>query len=306
MRGSGTWMVFLALLRGAKAILSRTFDPVQVLRLVSAEEATVLGVIGDAMARPIADELAAHPDQYDLSSLVVLVSGAALLSRSVREQIQAMCPNLLIVDSFGSTESGINGQLGQARDGWRRLAPSESVIVLDEALRPVGPGGIGHIAVSGHVPLGYYGDEAATKATFPVINGTRWALLGDMAEVDRDGSIIVAGRGAMCINTGGEKVFPEEVEQALKGHRAVMDALVAGVPDERFGERAAAVVSLRPGMSAGTDASQEHCTMTLARYKVPVRIDFVTQVMRSPVGKAHYRWARAVLAGQEPAPPRPS
>jgi hypothetical protein len=170
-----------------------------------------------------------------------------LLSRSVREQIQAMCPNLLIVDSFGSTESGINGQLGQARDGWRRLAPSESVIVLDEALRPVGPGGIGHIAVSGHVPLGYYGDEAATKATFPVINGTRWALLGDMAEVDRDGSIIVAGRGAMCINTGGEKVFPEEVEQALKGHPAVMDALVAGVPDERFGERAAAVVSLRPG-----------------------------------------------------------
>ena len=258
------------------------------------------------MARPIFDELAAHPDQYDLSSLVFLTSGGALLSRSVREQIQALCPNLLIVDSSGSSESGINGELGQAEDGWRRLAPRGNVTVLDEALRPVGPGGIGHIATSGHVPLGYYGDEAATKATFPVIDGARWALLGDMAQVDDDGSIIVLGRGAMCINTGGEKVFPEEVEQALKGHPAVMDTLVAGVPDERFGERVAAVVSLRPGAPADPDALREHCRMTLAGYKVPVRIEFVTQVMRSPVGKADYRWARAVLAGQEPASARSS
>jgi 3-oxocholest-4-en-26-oate---CoA ligase len=305
MHASGTWLVLFALLIGSKGILSRKFDPAQVLRLVSAEEATGLGVIGDAMARPIADELAAHPDQYDLSSLVVLVSGGALLSRSVREQIQAMCPNLLIVDSFASSESGGTGELGQAGDGRRRLAPSESVIVLDEALRPVGPGGIGHIAKSGHVSLGYYGDEAATKATFPVIDGARWALPGDVAQVDDDGSIIVFGRGVMCINTGGEKVFPEEVEQALKGHPAVMDALVAGVPDERFGERVAAVVSLRLGTSADPDALREHCRVTLAGYKVPVRIELVTQVMRSPVGKADYRWARAVLAGQEPAPPRP-
>jgi 3-oxocholest-4-en-26-oate---CoA ligase len=305
MHGSGTWLVLFTLLIGAKVILSRTFDPAQALRLASAEEARALSVIGDAMARPIFDELAAHPDRYDLSSLVFLTSGGALLSRSVREQIQALCPNLLIVDSFGSTESGINGELGQAEDGRRRLTPHENVTVLDEALRPVAPGGIGHIATSGHVPLGYYGDDAATKATFPVINGARWALLGDMAQVDNDGSIIVLGRGTMCINTGGEKVFPEEVEQALKGHPAVMDALVAGVPDERLGERAAAVVSLRPGTSAGTDALREHCKMTLAGYKVPVRIEFVTQVMRSPIGKADYRWARAVLAGQEPAPARP-
>jgi 3-oxocholest-4-en-26-oate---CoA ligase len=277
----------------------------QALRLVSAEKATALVVIGDAMARPIADELAAHPGEYNLSSLVVLGSGAALLSRSVREQIQAMCPNLLIIEAFGSSESGNDSQLGQGEDGQRRVVHRGNVTVLDEALRPVGPGGIGQIARSGHVPLGYYGDEAATKATFPVIGGVRWALLGDMAEVDRDSSIIFLGRGSMCINTGGEKVYPEEVEQVLKAHPAVMDALVAGIPDERFGERVAAVVALRPGAAADTDALREHCRGTLAGYKVPARIRFVAQVTRSPSGKADYRWARAVLAGPEPAPSGP-
>jgi acyl-CoA synthetase (AMP-forming)/AMP-acid ligase II len=164
---------------------------------------------------------------------------------------------------------------------------------------------MGQIARSGHVPLGYYGDDAATKATFPVIDGVRWVQLGDMAEVDLDGSIIFLGRGSMCINTGGEKVYPEEVEQALKAHPAVMDALVAGIPDERFGERVAAVVSLRPSTAADTDALREHCRETLAGYKIPARIRFVTQVRRSPSGKADYRWARAVLAGQEPAPSGP-
>jgi acyl-CoA synthetase (AMP-forming)/AMP-acid ligase II len=305
MHGGGTYPVFLTLLTGRTAVLSRKFDPARALRLVSAEKATALVVIGDAMARPIADELATHPGEYDLSSLVALGSGAALLSRSVREQLQAMCPDLLIIESFGSSESGSDSQLSQGEDGQRRVVHRGNVTVLDEALRPVGPGGIGQIARSGHVPLGYYGDDAATKATFPVIGGVRWALLGDMAEVDRDGSIIFLGRGSMCINTGGEKVYPEEVEQALKAHPAVIDALVAGVPDERFGERVAAVVALRPGTAADTDALREHCRGTLAGYKVPARITFVAQVQRSPSGKADYRWARAVLAGPEPAPSGP-
>ena len=297
MHGGGTLSVLMALLTGMKAVLSRKFDPAQALRLISAEQATGLVVVGDAMARPIADELAAHPGEYDLSSLIYLTSGAALLSRSVREQIQAMCPSLLISEGFGSSESGADSQLSQGVDGRRRVVHRGNMTVLDGALRPVEPGGIGQIARSGHVPLGYYGDDVATKATFPVINGVRWALLGDMAEVDRDGSIIFLGRGSMCINTGGEKVYPEEVEQALKAHPAVMDALVAGVPDERFGERVAAVVSLRPGTAADTDALREHCRRTLAGYKVPARIRFVAQVRRSPSGKADYRWARAVLAG---------
>jgi 3-oxocholest-4-en-26-oate---CoA ligase len=305
MHGGGMYPVFITLLTGRTAVLSRKFDPAQVLRVVSAEKATILVVIGDAMARPIADELAAHPGEYDLSSLVVLGSGAALLSRSVREQIQAMCPDLLIIEAFGSSESGNDSQLSQGEDGQRRVVHRGNMTVLDEALRPVGPGGVGQIARSGHVPLGYYGDERATKATFPVIGGVRWALLGDMAEVDRDGSIIFLGRGSMCINTGGEKVYPEEVEQVLKAHPAVMDALVAGIPDERFGERVAAVVALRPGTAADTDALREHCRGTLAGYKVPARIRFVTEVGRSPSGKADYRWARAVLTGPEPAPSGP-
>jgi 3-oxocholest-4-en-26-oate---CoA ligase len=303
MHGAGTLTVFLALMVGTKVILSRKFDPAQALRLAGAEQATGLLVVGDAMTRPIADELAAHPGQYDLSSLVLLASSGVRLSPSVREQLLAMCPNLLISDAFGSSEAGAAGQLSEGEDGRPRLIPRGNATVLDEAMRPVGPGGTGQIARSGHVPLGYYGDEAATKATFPVIDGMRWALLGDMAEVDRDGSIIVLGRGSMCINTGGEKVYPEEVEQALTAHPAVIDALVAGIPDERFGERVAAVVSLRPGAAADSDALREHCRGTLAGYKVPARIRFVTQVRRSPTGKADYRWARAVLAGPEPAPP---
>jgi len=307
MHVGGTMTVFIALLNGWRAVLSPKFDPAQALRLVSAEAEGAMGlsVIGDAMARPIADELAAHPDQYDLSALLILSSGGVRLSPSVREQFLAMCPNLFISDSFGSSETGINGQVGQGEDDRPRLIPRGNVTVLDEALRPIEPGGTGWIATSGYVPLGYYGDDAATKATFPVIDGVRWALLGDMAEVDRDGSIIVLGRGSMCINTGGEKVYPEKVEQALTAHPAVMDALVAGIPDERFGERVAAVVSLRPGTATATDALREHCRETLAGYKVPARITFVPEVRRFPTGKADYRWARAVLAGQEPAPSGP-
>lgn len=248
------------------------------------------------MARPLVDELAAHPGEYDLSSLFIFGSGGALLSASVRAQLHEMYPSLYITDRFGASETGTDGELASARGERPRLAHSGNVQVLDDALRPVAPGGTGRIAKSGHVPLGYYGDEAATRATFPVIDGVRWALLGDMARVDEDGSIVVLGRGSTCINTGGEKVFPEEVEQALKAHPAVLDAVVAGVPDERFGERVAAVVSLRTGASADAEALRAHCRDSLAGYKVPARVEFVPVVVRSPSGKADYRWARQALA----------
>ena len=275
-------------------------------RLAETERAMALAVVGDAMARPIADELAAHPHRYDLSSLFVLGSGGALLSPAVREQIQGLLPNLYITDRFGASETGTDGQLDRAQDGRARLTHSGNVQVLDEHLRPVRPGGTGRIAKSGHVPLGYYGDEPATRATFPVIDGVRWALLGDLGRVEEDGSIVVLGRGSTCINTGGEKVFPEEVEQALKAHPAVLDAVVAGIPDDRFGERVAAVVELRSGAAASADALREHCRATLAGYKVPARITFVPTVVRSPSGKADYRWARSVLAEAPPDDLRPN
>jgi acyl-CoA synthetase (AMP-forming)/AMP-acid ligase II len=301
MHGAGTYTLFSALLLGAKVVISPRFDAADTLALVAAEKAMALAVVGDAMARPLADELAAHPGKYDLSSLYIFGSGGALLSASVRTQLQEMYPNLYITDRFGASETGTDGELSRSDSSSKpQLVHSGNVQVLDDALRPVAPGGIGRIAKSGHVPLGYYGDAVATRATFPVIDGVRWALLGDLARVAEDGSIVVLGRGPTCINTGGEKVFPEEVEQVLKAHPAVLDAVVAGVADKRFGERVAAVVSLRTGLSANAEALRAHCRDSLAGYKVPARVEFVPVVVRSPSGKADYPWARQLLA----VPPR--
>ncbi len=297
MHGSGTYTIFTAFLLASKVVITRRFDAARIAALLAGERVTVTAVVGDAMARPIADELAAHPGRYDLSSWLVFGSGGALLSPSVREQLLAVRPGLFITDRFGSSETGTDGQI-ERDGGGARLIPQATVCVVDEDRRPVGPGGTGWIAKSGHVPLGYFGDEAATAATVPEINGQRWAILGDMARVEQDGSIVVLGRGSTCINTGGEKVFPEEVEQALKSHPAVLDALVAGMPDERFGERVAAVVELRAGTATvDAQALREHCRSAIAGYKVPARIVFVPRVVRSPAGKADYRWARGVLAG---------
>lgn len=298
MHGSGTYTIFTAFLMASKVVLTRRFDPARIAALIGEEKIMLMAVVGDAMARPIADELAAHPGRYDLSSWAVLGSGGALLSPAVRQQVLAVRPELFITDRFGSSETGTDGQVDRGEGGQPRLIPQLSVLVVDEDLRPVGPGGTGWIAKSGHVPLGYFGDEAATARTFPVIDGVRWAVLGDMARVEDDGSIVVLGRGSTCINTGGEKVFPEEVEQALKSHPAVLDALVAGVPDERYGERVAAVVELRAEATAvSEDELREHCRACVAGYKVPARIEFVPTVVRSPSGKADYRWARTVLTG---------
>jgi acyl-CoA synthetase (AMP-forming)/AMP-acid ligase II len=297
MHGAGTYTLFTAFLLASTVVISRRFDAANVLSLIGAEKCMAVAIVGDAMARPIADELAAHGDSYDLSSWYILGSGGALLSHSVREQIQALRPELYITNRFGASETGTDGEFqptGAA--GQQRLAVSPTVCVVDESLRPVGPGGIGRLARAGHVPLGYFGDPEATASTFPVIDGVRWALLGDLARVEDDGSIVVLGRGSTCINSGGEKVFPEEVEQALKSHPSVLDAVVAGIPDERFGERVAAVVSPREGGGpADAEALREHCRGMLAGYKVPARIELVPAVVRSPAGKADYRWAREVL-----------
>ncbi|HVB45343.1 MAG TPA: AMP-binding protein [Streptosporangiaceae bacterium] len=298
MHGSGTYTIFTAFLMASKVVITRKFDAAKVVRLMQTEQIALVAVVGDAMARPIADEIAAHPDQYDLSAWLVLGSGGALLSQSVREQLVSVRPGLFVTDRFGSSETGTDGQIERDQGGQPRLIAPWNVRVLGDDLRPAGPGEIGRIAKSGHVPLGYYGDEAATAATFPVIDGERWALLGDLALVEDDGSIVVLGRGATCINTGGEKVFPEEVEQALKSHPAVLDVLVVGVPDTRYGERVAAVVQRRAGAEAAdAEVLREHCRASVAGYKVPARVEFVPEVARSPSGKPDYRWARGVLAG---------
>ena len=246
MHGAGTYTLFTAFLLASTVVISRKFDPVKVLSLIGSERVMAVAIVGDAMARPLADELAANLDKYDLSPWYILGSGGALLSDSVRDQIQALRPELYITNRFGASETGTDGEFQRARTGGaggQRLAVSPTVCVVDDELRPVGPGGTGRLARAGHVPLGYFGDPLATASTFPVIDGVRWALLGDLARVEPDGSIEVLGRGSTCINSGGEKVFPEEVEQALKSHPEVLDAVVAGVPDDRFGERVGGGVS---------------------------------------------------------------
>jgi acyl-CoA synthetase (AMP-forming)/AMP-acid ligase II len=186
---------------------------------------------------------------------------------------------------------------GATADKGLRITVNERTTVPDESLRPVAPGSgvIGRLAQRGRVPLGYYKGQAKTAATFPEIDGVRWSLLGDMAMVEEGGTIHVLGRGSQCINTGGEKVFPEEVEATLKGHPAVYDALVAGVSEPKYGQRVSAVVQLRPEVAPpGDEALAAHCRERLAGYKVPRSYVLVDQVVRSPSGKPDYRWAKEV------------
>jgi acyl-CoA synthetase (AMP-forming)/AMP-acid ligase II len=297
MHGAGTYTMYTAFLLGATVVMMRRFDAAESLALIDAEQVVSVAVVGDAMVRPLVDEMSANPGKYDLSTWLVLGSGGALFSDSVRDQLLALKPGMLVMNRFGASETGSDGQFEIGSDGLPRLVGASNVLVVDDELKPVAPGQSGHLAKSGHVPLGYYGDLAATAATFPVVDGVRWAVMGDLARLAEDGSIVVLGRGATCINTGGEKVFPEEVEQALKAHPAVLDAVVAGIADERFGERVAAVVQLRPGFGeVDEDELREHCRAAVAGYKVPTRVEFVGELVRSPTGKADYRWAREVLA----------
>ncbi|MEW2359108.1 acyl-CoA synthetase [Spirillospora sp. NPDC029432] len=300
MHGAAAYNLLTALFTGASTILMRRYDPVETLRLLDREKPLVVTVVGDAIARPLADAVRAHGSEYDLSSWTVLGSGGAILSRSVQEEFAELRPGIFINNGFGASESGVDGTITVGSDGLMRLAAGPRVTVVDAAMRPIAPGSdeTGYVARTGHVPLGYHNDPEKTARTFPVIDGTRWSILGDMARIEADGTIVVLGRGSGCINTGGEKVFPEEVEQALKSHPAVMDALVAGVPDERFGERVAAVVELRPGAvpPPSADDLRAHCREQLAGYKIPAAIAFTESVVRSPSGKADYRWAKRVLA----------
>jgi acyl-CoA synthetase (AMP-forming)/AMP-acid ligase II len=211
----------------------------------------------------------------------------------------ATFPRVLINDGFGSSETGAQGThrnpAGDTDEGRPRFKPmDDTTVVLDEETRtPVEPGSdtVGRVAMRGHIPLGYHNDPEKTAATFVTIDGVRWVITGDMATVDDDGTINLLGRGSGCINTGGEKVFAEEVETVLKRHGGVYDAVVVGVPDERWGQSVAAVVQPVEGTAPTTEDLESHCREHLAGYKVPRRILLVDEVVRSPVGKADYRWA---------------
>jgi len=307
MHASAHWLAFTMLFGGGKVVTlpGGHFDPAAAWRLVGTEAVNILVVVGDAMARPLLDELGAHPGRYDTSSLMALGSGGAVLSAGSKKRLAEMLPGRIVADAFGSSETGQMGGSAGGDDpyGAPRLHVDDRTDVLDDDLRPVAPGSgvVGHLARSGHIPLGYLGDADKTAATFVEAGGRRWALPGDMASVADDGTITVLGRGSLCINTGGEKVYPNEVEATLLGCRGVEDVVVVGVPDERFGERVVAVVQPRAGAAVDSDDLRAQCRGKLAGYKVPRQVVVADAIVRSPAGKADYRWARR-LAEAAPAP----
>ncbi|MGW7053986.1 acyl-CoA synthetase [Streptomyces sp. NPDC054887] len=301
MHGTSTLTAFIGFFFGQRVVLHRKFVPHEVLRTIEREKVTSVSLVGDAMLLPLIDALDGPLKGADCSSLFSVSSSGAILSQTVREQFLALVPNVMLLNNFGSSESGFNGTAtddsGPGR-GFRLRVNSRTAVVDPVTHVPVAPGVVGRVAQRGHVPLGYYNDRKKTAETFFEADGERWVLLGDMATVDEEGIVTVLGRGSQCINTGGEKVYPEEVEQALKSHPDVYDALVAGVPDEKWGNRVAAVVQLRGGADApGLGAIQDHCRSRLAGYKIPRQLVIAPEIQRSPSGKADYRWARSVAAG---------
>ncbi|MFD3816103.1 acyl-CoA synthetase [Streptomyces rubiginosohelvolus] len=303
MHGTSTLTAFIGFNFGQRVVVHRKFVPDEVLRTIEKEKVTSVSLVGDAMLRPLIDCLKGSLRGTDCSSLFSVSSSGAIMSDSVRAEFQALVPTALLLNNFGSSESGFNGTAtadSGPEKGFRVQVNARTAVVDPVTYEPVAPGEPGRIAQRGHVPLGYYNDPAKTADTFFRRGDERWVLLGDMATVDADGIVTVLGRGSQCINTGGEKVYPEEVEQALKSHADVYDALVAGVPDERWGNRVAAVVQLREGADALTlDAVQAHCRTRLAGYKIPRALVLADRIQRSPSGKADYRWAKAVAAGAQ-------
>ncbi|MFG2594813.1 acyl-CoA synthetase [Streptomyces sp. NPDC048462] len=305
MHGTSTLTAFIGFNFGQRVVLHRKFVPHEVLRTIEREKVTSVSLVGDAMLRPLIDALKGPLKGTDCSSMFSVSSSGAVMSDSVRAEFQALVPNVMLLNNFGSSESGFNGTAtadSGPKNGFRLRMNSRTAVVDPATFELAAPGVPGRIAQRGHVPLGYYNDPRKTAETFFRKGEERWVLLGDMATVDAEGIVTVLGRGSQCINTGGEKVYPEEVEQALKAHPDVYDALVAGAPDARWGSQVAAVVQLREGADVPSlDDVQAHCRTRLAGYKIPRHLVIAPQIRRSPSGKADYRWARSVVAPAGPA-----
>jgi len=302
IHGAAMWGALIAMFSGGKAVLQpgRSFNAKRVCELVARERPHSMALVGDAMALPLIDELVANPGAYDMSGLFVIASAGAVLSDSVQKRLNEVLPNSYVMNNFGATETGHQGAAAADKgfEGRTSFNMDANTNVFDEDFKPVvkGSGKVGRLARTGRLPVGYYNDPVKTAATFRVIDGARWVLPGDFATIEADGRVTLLGRGANCINTGGEKVFPEEVEEVLKSHPDVYDALVVGVDDPRWMQRVAAVVSPRPGKTPTLEELQAHCRKLIAGYKVPRDLRLVESVSRMPSGKPDYAWARKQLS----------
>ncbi|WP_028933653.1 acyl-CoA synthetase [Pseudonocardia spinosispora] len=304
IHGAAQWGVLLTLFCCDTAVLMPRFDADEAWRAIDRHKANIVTFVGDAMARPLIE--AYEAGDYDGSSVMAMSSHAALFSPAVQQRVMAALPNVVLTDAIGSSESGFNGIQMVSKDsrptGGPRVSPGADVIVIDEDGRqvPSGSGRVGKVGRGGHIPYGYYKDPEKTKALFVEVDGTRYAVPGDFARMETDGTMTLLGRGNVSINTGGEKVFPEEVEGALKAHPDVFDALVIGVPDERLGQQVGAVVQPRPGARPGLEALDAHLRTYIAGYKVPRVLWLVDEVGRTPSGKPDYRWAVEHATANEP------
>ncbi len=310
MHAAAQWTTLSWLFSGAKTVLMPgRLDPAKVWQAIADHGVNAITLVGDAVARPLVDAWAAEPDRWDVSALFAISNGGAPMSPSVKARLAELFPGRAIVDGFGSSESGVQGsqrmakqEAGSSGGGLARFTPGPATGVFDEDLRPVGPGSgvVGRVANAGRLPVGYLNDPDKTASTFVEVDGRRYCFTGDMATVEPDGSIQLLGRGSQCINTGGEKVFPEEVELALLDHPGVGDALVVGLPDERWGSAVTAVVAATDPASPPTlDDLRDRLRTTLAGYKLPKRLVVVEEVQRTAAGKADYRWAKAAAGAAE-------
>jgi 3-oxocholest-4-en-26-oate---CoA ligase len=300
MHGASWWYACIQLLAGNKLVLNdqRSLNGEHVWEICEREKVNAVQIVGDAMAIPLLDSLEANPGRWDLSSIFNVGSGGAVFSEAKQEGFRKHFPNVFITNSFGSSESGQmgmdNGQR-KSESGLGNVTRSEfmDVIVEEEGQprRHAQRGETGIFARSGYIPVGYYNDPEKTAKTFVEVDGKTWLLTGDAAKLEEDGSITVFGRGSNCINSGGEKIFPEEVEDALKAHKGVFDALVVGTPDERWGSKVTAVVQPRENVKLTLKDVQEHCRKHIAGYKVPRELHIITHVPRAPSGKPDYKSA---------------
>ncbi len=299
MHGGGSWITKIVLLSGGAITLycEAHFDAHKVLRLVEEQKPMSLMVVGDAMARPLADAMEEH--QYELSTLVSFGTGGAMLSPTLKRRLHRLLPHAMILDSFGASETGRLGSVEDlsGADDRIRFKMHDDAAVLDENLQAIAPGSeqTGILCCRGYIPLGYYKDEEKNASTFVTdADGVRWVVTGDHARVHPDGTVELLGRGSQCINSGGEKIFPEEVEGVLKQHPAVYDAVVVGAPHERFGQQVTAVVQAAKGTRPSLEELQAHCKELLSDYKCPRALVLSEQCPRTPPGKPDYRAARAL------------
>jgi fatty-acyl-CoA synthase len=304
MHGTGQFSALNSMASGGTIIslANRRFDVEELLRTIETHRVTHLIIVGQAFAGPLLDHLEAHPGMFDLSSLVLIVSSGVMWSRENKDGLLRHIPQVILFDSFGSSEAvGLGGSVSAAgaAEQTAKFALGPNTAVFNDNGERVQPGSeeIGMVSVGGFIPLGYYKDEAKTASTFRTFEGRRWSVPGDFATVNADGSLHLLGRGSVCINTGGEKVFPEEVEEALKTHPGVRDAVVVGLPDPRFGEAICAVVELEPDRQDESALTlgelSDHVKGKLAAYKAPRNIVIVDTIGRAPNGKVDYKRLKA-------------